>query len=103
LFLCVSIAWAPLGFLLMGVGLVALQVAEQNRRRARLAASADAESSDVPLEAVTTALTEQPEVRREIAAALTRRVTRRPNPDRSLLTTERLGAAWSRAIPIFRN
>jgi hypothetical protein len=36
--LCASIAWAALGFLLMGVGLISLLVAEQNRNRAKLAA-----------------------------------------------------------------
>lgn len=34
--LCVSVAWAALGFLLMGVGLISLQVAERNRNRAKL-------------------------------------------------------------------
>jgi len=35
LLLCVSVAWAALGFLLMAVGLVSLQVAEQKRKRAQ--------------------------------------------------------------------
>src|SRR6202011_1121896 len=89
---------APLGFLLMGVGLVALQVAEQNRRRVKLAVVADAESSDVPLEAVTTPLAEQP---REIAAAPTRRVTRRFNADRSPFNSDRSPydrEAWRRLV-----
>ncbi len=42
--LCVSVAWAALGFLLMGVGLVSLQVAERNRNRTNLAFSSHAES-----------------------------------------------------------
>ncbi len=33
--LCVSVAWAALGFLLMAVGLIALQVAEKKQKRAR--------------------------------------------------------------------
>jgi hypothetical protein len=32
--LCVTLVWAPLGFLLMGVGLLSLLVAENNRKRA---------------------------------------------------------------------
>jgi hypothetical protein len=101
LLLCVSIAWAPLGFLLMGVGLVALQVAEQNRRRVKLAVVADAESSDVPPEAVTTPLTEQPVVQREIAPAPARRVTRRFNADRSPFNSDRSlydREAWRRLV-----
>ena len=35
--LCASVAWAAIGFLLMGVGLIALQVAERGRRRADFA------------------------------------------------------------------
>ncbi|QOZ29147.1 hypothetical protein [Bradyrhizobium sp. CCBAU 51753] len=35
--LCATIAWAALGFLLMGVGLIALQVAERRRLRAEVA------------------------------------------------------------------
>jgi hypothetical protein len=31
--LCASIAWAALGFLLMGIGLLSLQIAERNRQR----------------------------------------------------------------------
>jgi len=83
LVLCLSIAWAPIGFLLMGVGLVALQVAEQNRRRAEAVLVAGSESFDVPLEAVTTPRTEEPVVQRAIAPAPARRVTRLFNTDRS--------------------
>jgi hypothetical protein len=49
--LCLSVVWAPLGLLLMGVGLVALQLAEQSRRRARIApapAAAAAATSGTP-------------------------------------------------------
>jgi hypothetical protein len=35
LLLCVSVAWAALGFLLMAIGLIALQVAEKKRKRAQ--------------------------------------------------------------------
>jgi hypothetical protein len=41
--LCASVAWAALGFLLMGVGLISLQVAERNRNRAKLALASRAE------------------------------------------------------------
>ncbi|WP_454616250.1 hypothetical protein [Bradyrhizobium cenepequi] len=36
--LCLSVAWAALGFLLMGIGLVSLQVDERKRRKAEKAA-----------------------------------------------------------------
>ena len=48
--LCASVAWATLGFLLMGVGLISLQVAERNRNRARLALASHAESHAAPPE-----------------------------------------------------
>jgi hypothetical protein len=79
LVLCVSIAWAPLGFLLMGVGLVALQVAEQHRRRPKLAVVADVGSFDGSLDEMAPPRAEQPVVHREIAPAPPRRVTRRFN------------------------
>ena len=41
--LCVSIAWAALGFLLMGVGLISLQTAERNRNREELSSASRAE------------------------------------------------------------
>ncbi|MBR0869850.1 hypothetical protein JQ633_05745 [Bradyrhizobium tropiciagri] len=37
---CATIAWAAVGFLLMGVGLIALQVAERRKRRAEVAPAA---------------------------------------------------------------
>ncbi|KWV53931.1 hypothetical protein AS156_07960 [Bradyrhizobium macuxiense] len=48
--LCATIAWAALGFLLMGIGLISLQVAERGRRRAGLtvAGSAAASTGFVP-------------------------------------------------------
>ena len=94
LVLCLSIAWAPLGFMLMGVGLVALQVAEQNRRRAEPALVAGSESFDLPPAVVTPLRTEEPVVQREIAPAPARRVTRRFNPDRSPYDRE----AWRRLV-----
>ena len=39
LLLCVSVVWAAPGFFCMGLGLIFLQIAEQNRRRAKSAAS----------------------------------------------------------------
>jgi len=41
--LCVSLAWAALGFLLMGVGLISLQTAERNRNREELSSASRAE------------------------------------------------------------
>lgn len=46
--LCVSVAWAALGFLLMGVGLISLQVAERNRNRAKLVLASRAERLVAP-------------------------------------------------------
>jgi hypothetical protein len=48
--LCLSVVWAPLGLLLMGVGLVALQLAERSRRRAGIAPTpaAAAATSETP-------------------------------------------------------
>ena len=42
LLLCATIAWAALGFLLMGIGLIALQVGERRKHRARVAVAAPA-------------------------------------------------------------
>ena len=78
----------------MGVGLVALQVAEQNRRRARLALAAGSESFDLPPAAVTTPRTEEPVAQRAIAPAPVRRATRRFNPGRSPYDRE----AWRRLV-----
>ena len=50
LLLCVSVAWAALGFLLMGVGLISLQVAERNRNRAKLTLASRAERLAAPPE-----------------------------------------------------
>lgn len=65
--LCISVAWATLGFLLMGVGLVSLQVPKQNRRRVPRAASA--ERLEMPLRAVARPRAEEPVIRREPALA----------------------------------
>ena len=40
--MCATVAWAALGFLLMGVGLISLLVAERSRRRAHVAVTAPA-------------------------------------------------------------
>src|SRR5882672_7682567 len=47
-FLCVSVVWAAPGFLLMGLGLISLQVAEHNRRRANNLTTFSGERSDTP-------------------------------------------------------
>ncbi|WP_426439361.1 hypothetical protein [Bradyrhizobium genosp. P] len=40
--MCATVAWAALGFLLMGIGLISLQVAEHSRRRANVAVAVPA-------------------------------------------------------------
>jgi len=45
--LCLSVVWAPVGLLMMGVGLVSLQVAEQKRRKARTAAAPARAGADI--------------------------------------------------------
>ncbi|WP_027580262.1 hypothetical protein [Bradyrhizobium sp. Ai1a-2] len=60
--LCLSVAWAALGFLLMGIGLVSLQVGERKRRKAEGVAGLDAR----PRPAV--ALAETPAAHAENAA-----------------------------------
>ena len=103
--LCVSVAWAALGFLLMGIGLVALQVAEQNRRRAKLAAAAVVpDSVGVYLETMKPPRAEQPVVLRDVAPtpepeplpapAPARRVARRAVADTSPYDR----AAWRRLV-----
>ncbi|WGS21302.1 hypothetical protein [Bradyrhizobium sp. ISRA463] len=47
--LCVTVAWAAVGFLLMGLGLISLQVAERGRHRASLAVAAPAVGFIPPL------------------------------------------------------
>ena len=44
--LCASIVWAAIGFLLMGVGLIFLQIAERNRKRLAKLAASRSEKSD---------------------------------------------------------
>jgi hypothetical protein len=61
--LCISVVWATLGFLLMGVGLVSLQVPKQNRPRVPHAASAA--HLEMPLGAVARPRAEEPVNRRE--------------------------------------
>jgi len=85
--------------MLMGVGLVALQVAEQNSTTRGLLGRGS-ESFDLPLEAVTTLRAEEP-----WCNARSRRLPRaghaRFNPDKS--PYDRSVAPLSRAIQIFRN
>lgn len=49
--LCLSVAWAALGFLLMGVGLVVLQVVERKQRKAEKSAAADVDLPSEPVAA----------------------------------------------------
>ena len=58
--LCATLVWATLGFLLMGVGLLSLLVAENNRKRAGNAAIEDA-PTDVPADEPLAALPPVPE------------------------------------------
>ena len=78
----------------MGVGLVALQVAEQNRRRAELALVARVENFDASPVAVEPPRAEEPVIQREIAPAPVRRTTRRFNPGGSPYDRE----AWRRLV-----
>jgi hypothetical protein len=50
LVLCLSVVWAALGFLLMGIGLLALQLDERNRRKVQKTAAVDAERLDLAAE-----------------------------------------------------
>jgi hypothetical protein len=69
--LCVSVAWAALGFLLMGVGLIAMQAAERNRNRAkRSLASRDESPAAAP---------EIPDAPAETTPASARIAPRRPS------------------------
>lgn len=96
LFLCITVAWAPIGFLLMGVGLVSLQVAERNRRRPKLTAAAVPENVEIYLETLKPPRAEAPVVHREIAPtpAPTRPAARRAPPDTSPYDKE----AWRRLV-----
>ncbi|WP_130229468.1 hypothetical protein [Bradyrhizobium sp. Leo121] len=46
--LCLTVAWAALGFLLMGIGLVSLQVAERKRRKSEKTESAALDARPKP-------------------------------------------------------
>ena len=78
LLLCVSVVWATLGFLLMGVGLVSLQAAE--RRRVQHAVAAATEDLDMPLQAVAAPPAVAPAFRREPVLAPARQADRRADP-----------------------
>src|SRR5258708_6708310 len=80
LLLCISVDWAAVGFLSMGVGLIALQVAEQRRRRVRHAGAVDAEGFNMPLPALTPARMEAPVVHREPVPGPALEVVRRAEP-----------------------
>lgn len=87
LVLCVSVAWAPLGLLMMGVGLIALQVAERSRRKVGRAVAAGNASAGTPVHESAIPLPAEPEVLREprpIPAPTNRAppVVRSADPDR---------------------
>jgi hypothetical protein len=65
LVLCVSIAWAPLGFVMMGVGLVSLQMAERNRRKTRTTVAPANASANKPMEESSVSRQKQSRVFRE--------------------------------------
>ncbi|WP_407167353.1 hypothetical protein [Bradyrhizobium sp. ORS 111] len=46
--LCATVAWAAVGFLLMGLGLISLQVAERGRHRTNVAVAAPAAGFNAP-------------------------------------------------------
>jgi hypothetical protein len=87
LVLCVSIAWAPLGLVMMGVGLVSLQVAERNRRKARTTVAPANASANKPMEESATSRPKGPRVFREppptpVAPGRAPAVAPPVNPDR---------------------
>ena len=67
LVLCLSVVWAPLGLLMMGVGLVSLQVAEQKQRKARTAVASANAGADKPMEESAIPRPKEPRVFREPA------------------------------------
>src|SRR4051812_22191157 len=80
LLLCISVDWAAPRFLLMGIGLIALQVAEQRRRPARHAVAVDAEGFHMPLPALTPPRMDAPVVLQEPVPGPAREVVRRAEP-----------------------
>src|SRR5437764_851802 len=85
LLLCISVDWAAVGFLSMGVGLIALQVAEQRRRRVRHAVAIDDEGFHMPLPALTPLRMEAPVVHREPVPGPALEVVRRAEPAKAQL------------------
>ena len=65
LVLCLSVVWAPLGLLMMGVGLVSLQVAEQKQRKARTAVASANAGADKPMEESAIPRPKEPKIVRE--------------------------------------
>ena len=65
LVLCLSVVWAPLGLLMMGVGLVSLQVAEQKQRKARTAVASANAGADKPMEESAIPRPKEPTIVRE--------------------------------------
>ena len=62
LVLCLSVVWAPLGLLMMGVGLVSLQVAEQKQRMARTAVAPANTGADKPMQESAIPRPKEPEI-----------------------------------------
>ncbi|MCA1455618.1 hypothetical protein I6F35_20800 [Bradyrhizobium sp. BRP22] len=96
--LCLSVAWAALGFLLMGIGLVSLQVDERKRRKAEEAAAIAVAGPDASPEPAA-ALAEAPPVHAEAAPA-----TPEPPPLPAAEATQRADASaydketWHRLV-----
>ena len=83
--LCASLAWAAVGFLLMGIGLISLQIAERKRRRAMNSAPPGAE---------TPGMRQEPVVAAAPAMYPAESVIIRPNPGVSCYDKE----AWRRLV-----
>jgi hypothetical protein len=84
-FLCASVVWAAVGFLSMGFGLLSLQVAEQNRRRAR---------SAIALTSIPGIRPNEPTVAHEPAPVPTKDVTHRTSLNALSYDRE----AWRRSV-----
>jgi hypothetical protein len=93
--LCLSVVWAPLGLLLMGVGLVALQLAEQSRRRAGIApAPAAAATSGTPTAELAMPRAAEAAVFREPRRIPAPEIAQRTAADKSSYDKE----AWGRLV-----
>jgi len=84
--LCLSVVWAPVGLLMMGVGLVSLQVAEQKRRKVRTVVAPANAVADKPIEKSAIPRPKQPRGFREplpipVAPSAPAAVARPASPD----------------------